>query len=293
MGCKKRVLECALSQGHISASFVEERKAWLEETYRGPEGVENRRAYVVCNVEHANVDNWLRTPRIERDGANRLHVEVTFTMRDCNEFPGNARSCKETFRLYAMQVSGTEVSNTWNETHWDLIGRIAADTGRHSKHESSAAAVNQEIRSYTVTKDAAYFAFRDSGACISILNVKEGLSGKNLYFKYWAIELALQELALNERQANTSVMHFERTDIFYEVCPEATRSFVTFPQTITGPGAQSLIAVSGKCVANASPIETAKLTYICKATGAWEMPIGECRCNAGYVGSAKHSTCTG
>uniref|UniRef100_A0A914RPA7 Eph LBD domain-containing protein n=1 Tax=Parascaris equorum TaxID=6256 RepID=A0A914RPA7_PAREQ len=64
-------------------------------------------------------------------------------MRDCNEFPGNARSCKETFRLYAMQVSGTEVSNTWNETSC-----------------------------YTVTKDAAYFAFRDSGACISILNVK-------------------------------------------------------------------------------------------------------------------------
>uniref|UniRef100_A0A914ZNN2 receptor protein-tyrosine kinase n=1 Tax=Parascaris univalens TaxID=6257 RepID=A0A914ZNN2_PARUN len=224
---------------------------WLEETYRGPEGVENRRAYVVCNVEHANVDNWLRTPRIERDGANRLHVEVTFTMRDCNEFPGNARSCKETFRLYAMQVSGTEVSNTWNETSWDFIGRIAADTGRHSKHESSAAAVNQEIRSYTVTKDAAYFAFRDSGACISILNVK----------------------------------------IFYEVCPEATRSFVIFPQTITGPGAQSLIAVSGKCVANASPIEPTKLTYICKATGAWEMPTGECRCNAGYVGSAKRSTC--
>ncbi|VDM29018.1 unnamed protein product [Toxocara canis] len=92
---------------------------WLEETYRGPEGVENRRAYVVCNVEHPNVDNWLRTPRIERDGANRLHVEVTFTMRDCNEFPGNARSCKETFRLYATQVSGKEeISDSWDKTHW-------------------------------------------------------------------------------------------------------------------------------------------------------------------------------
>lgn len=35
MGCKKRVLECALSQGHISASFVEERKAvWKGERER-------------------------------------------------------------------------------------------------------------------------------------------------------------------------------------------------------------------------------------------------------------------
>ncbi|VDM32295.1 unnamed protein product [Toxocara canis] len=105
-------------------------------------------------------------------------------MRDCNEFPGNARSCKETFRLYATQVSGKEeISDSWDKTHWDLIDRITADTGRHSKHESSAAAVNQEVRSYTVTKDAVYFAFHDSGACISILNVKV-----SIFFLMIAIE---------------------------------------------------------------------------------------------------------
>lgn len=51
---------------------------WLEETYRGPEGLENRRAYVVCNVDQPDVDNWLRTPKISINRANRLHVEVTF-----------------------------------------------------------------------------------------------------------------------------------------------------------------------------------------------------------------------
>uniref|UniRef100_A0A0M3KDU5 Eph LBD domain-containing protein n=1 Tax=Anisakis simplex TaxID=6269 RepID=A0A0M3KDU5_ANISI len=154
------------------SNMDEDEIGWLEETYRGPEGIENRRAYVVCNVEHPNVDNWLRTPRIDRNGANRMHVEVSFTMRDCTEFPGNARSCKETFRLYAAQVDASgDAPAVWDESHWDLIDRITADTGRHSLHESSSASVNVETRSYTVTKDGVYFSFRDSGACISILNV--------------------------------------------------------------------------------------------------------------------------
>ncbi|MCP9257675.1 Receptor protein-tyrosine kinase [Dirofilaria immitis] len=135
---------------------------WLEETYRGSEGIDNRRAYVVCNVDQPNVDNWLRTPLINVKGANRLHVEVTFTMRDCSEFPGNARSCKETFRLYAVQLmNNEEYQNVWNSNYWDLIDRITADTGQQSKYDSTAA-VNQKVRSYTVTKDAVYFAFRDS-----------------------------------------------------------------------------------------------------------------------------------
>uniref|UniRef100_A0A1I8EVW7 receptor protein-tyrosine kinase n=1 Tax=Wuchereria bancrofti TaxID=6293 RepID=A0A1I8EVW7_WUCBA len=219
---------------------------WLEETYRGPEGIDNRRAYVVCNVDQQNVDNWLRTPIINVNGANRLHVEVTFTMRDCSEFPGNARSCKETFRLYGVQVMNNEKyqNNYFNLLFFrDLIDRITADTGRHSKSDPTTAAVNQEVRSYTVTKDAAYFAFRDSGACISILNVK----------------------------------------IFYEVCPEITRAFVHYPQTVTGAEAHSIIAVNDSIK---------QPTYVCKATGSWDMANGECHCDKGYASSIKYNTCT-
>lgn len=40
-------------------------------------------------------------------------------MRDCSEFPGNARSCKETFRLYAVQVMNNEqYRNIWNSDYW-------------------------------------------------------------------------------------------------------------------------------------------------------------------------------
>ncbi|VDN04877.1 unnamed protein product [Thelazia callipaeda] len=227
---------------------------WLEETYRGSEGLDNRRAYVVCNVDQPNVDNWLRTPIIYTEGANRLHVEVTFTMRDCSEFPGNARSCKETFRLYAVQVMKNEYyEDVWDADYWDLVDRIAADTGRHSRHDLATAQVNQEVRSYTVSKDAVYFAFRDSGACISILKIK----------------------------------------IFYEVCPEVIHSYVQYPQTVTGAEAHSIIAVNGKCVSNASPIgdSNRQQTYVCKATGIWDMANGECQCNKGYASS--HNTCTG
>lgn len=41
-------------------------------------------------------------------------------MRDCSEFPGNARSCKETFRLYATQLTNNEkdLDDIWTSDYW-------------------------------------------------------------------------------------------------------------------------------------------------------------------------------
>lgn len=41
--------------------------------------------------------------------------------------------------------------------------------------------------------------------------------------------------------------------IFYEVCPEIIRSFVHYPETVTGAEVHSIIAVNGRCVPNSSP----------------------------------------
>ena len=52
------------------------------------------RTYQVCNVLEPNQNNWLRTDWIPRAGAQRVYVEVKFTLRDCNSLPGVTGTCK-------------------------------------------------------------------------------------------------------------------------------------------------------------------------------------------------------
>lgn len=53
------------------------------------------RTYQVCNVMEANQNNWLRTRHISREGAQRVYIEIKFTLRDCNSLPGVPGTCKE------------------------------------------------------------------------------------------------------------------------------------------------------------------------------------------------------
>ena len=61
---------------------------WVEESFTNFEQGINWRSYVVCDVAYNNVNNWLWTPFIERRDANRIYIEIKFSMRDCNLFPG-------------------------------------------------------------------------------------------------------------------------------------------------------------------------------------------------------------
>lgn len=51
-----------------------------------------------------------------------------------------------------------------------FTGRIAAGEGRFNTN--SEVVINTEVKSIPVTKKGVYFAFRDQGACISLLAIK-------------------------------------------------------------------------------------------------------------------------
>jgi len=73
---------------------------WREASYTTAGG-DVYRVYMVCNVAVTAVDNWLRTPYIARLSANRLYVDVKFTMRRCTKYPDPVRlqQCKESFKV--------------------------------------------------------------------------------------------------------------------------------------------------------------------------------------------------
>ncbi|XP_076066161.1 eph receptor tyrosine kinase isoform X4 [Oratosquilla oratoria] len=183
---------------------------WIEESFtRFEEGI-NWRSYVVCDVAYSNVNNWLWTPFIERGPANRMYIEVKFSMRDCSLFPGTALSCKETFSLLYYEFdAATKEPPFWEPDSYKLIDRIAADEGRFTN--SNQVIINTEIRSIAVTKKGVYFAFRDQGACISILAIK----------------------------------------VYYVTCSEITKGFAHFPTTPTGSEVTSIEQTNGTCVDHA------------------------------------------
>lgn len=98
---------------------------WVEESYTNFEKGINWRSYVVCDVAYNNVNNWLWTPFIERGIANRIYIEIKFTIRDCSLFPGNALSCKETFSLLYYEFdAATREPPPWEPESYKLIGKI-------------------------------------------------------------------------------------------------------------------------------------------------------------------------
>lgn len=221
---------------------------WVEESFTNFEQGINWRSYVVCDVAYNSVNNWLWTPFIERRDANRMYIEVKFSMRDCNLFPGMALSCKETFSLLYYEFdAATKEPPPWEPDSYKLIDRIAADEGRFTS--TSEVIINTEVRSVPITKKGVYFAFRDQGACLSLIAIK----------------------------------------VFYVTCPSVTLNFAYFPETPTGHELSAIVSAEGQCAANTAVVDTPRLLCKgdgnwtlpsggCKCVAGYEPVDQSCQC---------------
>ncbi|XP_069775269.1 ephrin type-B receptor 2 isoform X2 [Narcine bancroftii] len=213
------------------------------------------RTYQVCNVFEASQNNWLRTKYIRRRGAQRIHVEMKFSVRDCSSIPNVPGSCKETFNLYYYESnadSATKAAPDWMENPWMKVDTIAADEsfsqvdlgGRVMK-------INTEVRSFgPVSKNGFYLAFQDYGGCMSLIAVK----------------------------------------VFYRKCPRIIQNGAIFQQTLSGAESTSLVVARGICVPNAEEVDVPIKLY-CNGDGEWMVPIGRCMCKAGYESVDNGTVC--
>jgi len=233
---------------------------WVEESFTNFEKGINWRSYVVCDVAYNNVNNWLWTPFVERGTANRIYIEIKFTIRDCSLFPGNALSCKETFSLLYYEFdAATREPPPWEPESYKLIGRIAAGEGRFNTN--TEVIINTEVKSIPVTKKGVYFAFRDQGACISLLAIK----------------------------------------VYYITCPAVTVNFAHFQTTPTGREVTFIEQATGECVENAEVVDTPTYlckgdgkwylpTGGCKCKAGYEADQEKQTCNVCPPGKYKHAT---
>jgi len=221
------------------------------------ENMNTIRTYQVCNVFHANQNNWVRTKYIRRRGAQRIHVEMKFSVRDCSSIPGVPGSCKETFNLYYYESdydTATKVHPPWMENPWIKVDTIAADEsfsqvdlgGRVMK-------INTEVRSFgPVSRNGFYLAFQDYGGCMSLIAVR----------------------------------------VFYRKCPRTIRNGAAFQETHSGAESTSLVSARGECIPNAEEVDVPIKLY-CNGDGEWMVPIGRCMCKAGHEAVENGTVCRG
>ncbi|XP_060479788.1 ephrin type-A receptor 4 isoform X4 [Panthera onca] len=213
------------------------------------------RTYQVCNVMEPSQNNWLRTDWITREGAQRVYIEIKFTLRDCNSLPGVMGTCKETFNLYYYE-SDNDKERFIRESQFAKIDTIAADESfTQVDIGDRIMKLNTEIRDVgPLSKKGFYLAFQDVGACIALVSVR----------------------------------------VFYKKCPLTVRNLAQFPDTITGADTSSLVEVRGSCVNNSEEKDVPKM-YCgadgewlvpignCLCNAGHEEWNGECQaCKIGY-----------
>ncbi|XP_053700194.1 ephrin type-A receptor 7 isoform X3 [Synchiropus splendidus] len=201
------------------------------------------RTYQVCQVMEPNQNNWLRTNWIEKGDAQRIFVELKFTLRDCNSLPGVVGTCKETFNLY-YQETDSEMGRSLRENQYVKIDTIAADESfTQGDLGERKMKLNTEVRIIgPLSRRGFYLAFQDVGACIALVSVK----------------------------------------VYYKKCWSIIENLATFPDTVTGSEFSSLVEVEGICVSDAEEEMDNSPKMHCSAEGEWLVPIGKCICKAGF-----------
>ncbi|XP_056145626.1 ephrin type-A receptor 6-like isoform X1 [Lampris incognitus] len=176
--------------------------------------------FQVCHVMEPNQNNWLRSNWIFRQAAQKVYLELRFTLRDCNSIPWVLGTCKETFNLFYYETDDAH-SVTFKPSQYTKIDTIAADESfTQMDLGDRILKLNTEVREVgPISRKGFYLAFQDIGACIALVSVR----------------------------------------VYYKKCPFTLRNLASFPDTVPRVDSSSLVEVRGACVDHAEEIDTPKL----------------------------------
>ncbi|XP_047457547.1 ephrin type-A receptor 6 [Mugil cephalus] len=224
--------------------------------------------FQVCNVMEPNQNNWLRSNWIARQAAQKIYVELRFTLRDCNSIPWVSGTCKETFNLFYHETDEAH-GVKFKPVQYTKIDTIAADESfTQMDLGDRILKLNTEVREVgPMTRKGFYLAFQDIGACIALVSVR----------------------------------------VYYKKCPFTLRNLASFPDTVPRVDSSSLVEVRGACIDHAEERDTPKLFCgadgdwlvplgKCVCSVGYEENDGSCAaCHPGfykaYAGNVKCSKC--
>lgn len=243
---------------------------WKEQSFSQKNG-DVWRVHFVCDISSSNPNNWLQLPFIYREDANRLNVKLEYTIRECKKYPGEIRSCKETFQLLYIEANNDSTSSPHNfdESNYKYLKTIAPNNVQSNQDstmfsslstKSTTTKSNSDIFRTEVElplqtkKKGVYLVFRDQGACVSLLSIK----------------------------------------VYYTLCSSQISNLVIFPKTPTGSNVTDLIQRKGHCINNA---DSKNIPYAyCQTNGNWFITNNNdesniCQCRPGYYYSPSKIKC--
>jgi hypothetical protein len=207
------------------------------------------RIYFVCDLNVKNIQNWLFTPLVSTREANRLILNLTYTIRECEQFPINQifKTCREKFELYYEELDDEEFN--LNKNQYTSTSAAASDYDTSQNIDSSIYNLNNLNRfkfQDTFVSDSSFKYNKQQKS--NSKNSGETISGD-------LINIELRDVALNSNKsyirfairdtgACISLLAF---DVNYLTCPKFVKYGITFSETSTGHDLTDLIQVSGTC----------------------------------------------
>jgi hypothetical protein len=234
------------------------------------------RIHFVCDLNTQNIQNWLFTPLIPVKLANRVTLNLTFTIRECEQFPIEqvVKNCREKFELY----------------YYEEDGRSDDDSSKRTNENDT-----KSNQIYLLNK-IKQLRFRDTFVSDTALRYyNSAVDRQRMGDQHSIINMELREIPLNMNKKNGASIRFAIRDtgacisllaveVSYITCPLFQKYGITFAETSTGRDLTDLIQVSGKC-----PLYTANSqtpSAICTAKGEWLITDpnleNRCLCLPGY-----------
>jgi hypothetical protein len=274
---------------------------WKESSFALQNGDDIWRIHFVCDLNVQNIQNWLFTPLISTKNANRVTLNLTFTIRECEQFPIKqiVKNCREKFELYYEEMGRGE--------------RDMADaaTSSSSSVNAAAAAADNNSTAYFMTKIKelrfrdTFVSSADSGAAglryyNSVVDRQKhmrNLRGNSASDSFINVELREIPLSYNNGISPDSYIRFAIRDtgacisllgvqVSYTSCPAFTKHGIQFEETPTGRDLTDLVQVNGKCPPFSSEPVGQIPKAICTAKGEWLITdlnlANRCQCVPGY-----------
>jgi len=167
---------------------------WAEVNARDVNG-KTVRNHEICDYPATKEGTFIRSPYIRAKDAERVKVEVTFSIVCFNE-----KNCSDTFAVYYYQADG-DISNStfpaWQESSYNKIDTLTADRNVDETKRVKfliTSSSTKVLRAFSIKSKRFYIAINNQGACLSI----------------------------------------EKVRVFYNYCPAFAKGLKSFPRIVSG-----------------------------------------------------------
>ncbi len=262
---------------------------WKESSFSANDGEDITRIHFVCDLNAQNIQNWLFTPLINTRQASRVALNLTFTIRECEEFPIKqvVKNCREKFELYFEETRDPDEEANFLDENEATNNRSLYFLNKIKQLKFRDTFVSDTgLRYYNSVVDRQ-----------KKLNMRGGgRAGDSINVELREIPLTAQTTAQSTATASDSnfirfairdtgaCISLLAVEVSYVTCPAFKKHGISFPETSTGRDLTDLIQVSGKCPAFSSSTHFPKA--ICTAKGEWlitdQSLASRCQCLPGY-----------